>query len=94
MAVVGSAGALVYICTKGTIKESVIITCVTVFFAKRKQVNRIKTESIRKLSNFSFQWTKNLVPEIIETIGPFIQGNIRRVLNKTQTVPFIRTCII
>ena len=32
------------------------------------------------------------------TVGPFIRGKIRRVvrrvLNKTQTVPFIRACLI
>ena len=28
------------------------------------------------------------------TIGPFTRGKIRRVLNKTQTVPFIRACLI
>ena len=28
------------------------------------------------------------------TIGPFIRGKIRRVLNKTRTVPFIRACLI
>ena len=31
---------------------------------------------------------------LIETIGPFIRGKIRRVLNKTRTVPFIRACLI
>ena len=29
-----------------------------------------------------------------DTIGPFIRGKIRRVLNKTRTVPFIRACLI
>ena len=29
-----------------------------------------------------------------ETIGPFIRGKIRRVLNKTRTVPFTRACLI
>ena len=42
MAVVSTAGALVNIYTKGTIQVSVIITCVTVFFKKRKQVKRPK----------------------------------------------------
>ena len=28
------------------------------------------------------------------TLGPFIRGKIRRVLNKTRTVPFIRACLI
>ena len=27
------------------------------------------------------------------TIGPFIRGKIRRALNKTRTVPFIRACL-
>ena len=27
-------------------------------------------------------------------MGPFIRGKIRRVLNKTRTVPFIRACLI
>ena len=29
-----------------------------------------------------------------ETIGPFIPGKIRRVLNRTRTGPFIRACLI
>ena len=29
-----------------------------------------------------------------ETLGPFILGKIRRVINKTPTVPFIRACLI
>ena len=29
-----------------------------------------------------------------ETIGPFISGKIRRVLNRTRTGPFIRACLI
>ena len=29
-----------------------------------------------------------------KTIGPFIRGKIRRVLNKTRSVPFIRACLI
>ena len=29
-----------------------------------------------------------------DLIGPFIRGKIRRVLNKTRTVPFIRACLI
>ena len=28
------------------------------------------------------------------SIGPFIRGKIRRVLNKTRNVPFIRPCLI
>ena len=28
------------------------------------------------------------------TLGPFIRGKIRRVLNKTRTGPFIRACLI
>ena len=28
------------------------------------------------------------------SIGPFIRGKIRRVLNKTRTVPFIRAYLI
>ena len=28
------------------------------------------------------------------TLGPFIRGKIRRVLNKRRTVPFIRACLI
>ena len=47
VAVVGTAGALVNIYKKGIIKVSVIITCITVFFAKRKQV---KTELRRNPS--------------------------------------------
>ena len=27
-------------------------------------------------------------------VGPFIRGKIRRVLNKTRTVPFIQECLI
>ena len=29
-----------------------------------------------------------------ETIGPFMPGKIRRVLNRTRTGPFIRACLI
>ena len=42
MAVVSTAAALVNIYAKGTIQVSVVITCVTVFFTKRKQVKRPK----------------------------------------------------
>ena len=28
------------------------------------------------------------------SLGPFIRGKIRRVLNKTRTVPFIQACLI
>ena len=42
MAVVSTAGALVNIYTEGTIQVSVVITCVTVFFTKKKQVKRPK----------------------------------------------------
>ena len=31
---------------------------------------------------------------IADLVGPFIRGKIRRVLNKTRTVPFIRACLI
>ena len=36
--------------------------------------------------------TANL--QLRERLGPFIRGKIRRVLNKTRTVPFIRACLI
>lgn len=31
---------------------------------------------------------------MVTTLGPFIRGKIRRVLNKTRTGPFIRACLI
>ena len=37
---------------------------------------------------------KLLLSALEETIGPFIRGKIRPVLNKTRAVPFIRACLI
>ena len=41
-----------------------------------------------------FGWDPHLRKKPLNSIGPFIRGKIRRVLNKTQTVPFIRACLI
>ena len=40
------------------------------------------------------QATSPLTNHLKYIIGPFIRGKIRRVLNKTRTVPFIRACLI
>ena len=48
----------------------------------------------RKSSLLVIEPIANRLHANVETIGPFIRGKIRRALNKTRTVPFIRECLI
>ena len=49
---------------------------------------------IQQYVKYGYTIVLYIVLNIWKIIGPFIRGKIRRILNKTRTVPFIRACLI